>query len=393
MQSAGSLAISKIECHVVHSQDTTTGMKGQPNVGGHSGYFVLVHVETREGVDGWGECATGSDYGEGAFAAREIINRGFAPRLLGKNPLEIRKLWQLLFASTDNYGRRDLGLLALSGVDTALMDIAGKKFDVPACILLGGQFRSEIPLYASLLFDMDDPKGTAEKARPYVSERYYGVKFGWGMIPSKPFGADLAKDREMVSYLRNQLGPKIKIMVDVGRYVNLSASRALELARSIAPYDIMWLEEPLPRDDFEGYCQLRVASPVPIAAGESFRGIKDFKRAVSTREVDLFQPDASKAGGLSETKQIVDLIHSSNMDWVPHNWSTGINTAATAQLVASTPDGWLMEYKREPNPMVTKLIKNSEHVFRVRDGRLQVSSEPGLGINVDEDVISEFKVE
>lgn len=386
------LQIKSIESFVVHSQDTAEKVHDQPNVGGHTGYFALVHVLTDEGIDGWGECCAGGDYGEGAFAAKDVVDRGFAPRLIGKDPLEFKKIWDILYASTENFARRDIGVLALSGVDTALLDISAKKFEIPVCVLLGGRLRKEIPLYASLLFDMDDPDGTAAKGKKYADDNYSGIKFGWGMIPSRPFGKNAREDEAMVRTIRENLGSEIGLMVDVGRYVNLSSSQALQLARRIAKYDITWLEEPLPRDDIEGYRVLTGSCPIPVAAGESYRGIQDFKRAIVSRDVDLLQPDVSRAGGLSQTKKIVELAQAFNTKWVPHNWSTAINTAATIHLVASTPDGYLMEYKREPNPLVQKLVKRSEEVFKVRDGQIEVPTDEGLGIEIDENVLSEYTV-
>jgi L-alanine-DL-glutamate epimerase-like enolase superfamily enzyme len=376
----------------VHSQDTSKDIHDEPNVGGHSGYFALVHIRTDEGIDGWGECATGSDYGEGAFAVKIIIDRSFHKKLIGKDPREYRKLWETMLISTDNFGRRDIGILALSGVDTALVDITAKAFEVPACTLLGGSYRTEIPLYASLLFDMNDPVATALKGKKYIDEHYTGVKYGWGMIPSKPFGKDARKDEGMVRTIRETLGKDAGLMIDVGRYVNLSPSKALQLARWLEKYDITWLEEPLPRDDFDGYSVLTSASPVTIAAGENYRGLQDFKRSILHREVDLLQPDVSKAGGLSETKRIVEMAHLFNVSWVPHNWSTAINTAATIHLVASTPDGYLMEFKQEPNPLIHKLVKKAEQIFSVQDGRIRVPAGFGLGIEVDENCVAEYEV-
>jgi L-rhamnonate dehydratase len=386
------LQIKSVQTHLVHSQDTTEGMQNQRNVGGHAGYFVLVHIQTDSGIDGWGECSTGGDFGEGAFATKAVIDRGFIPRILGKNPLEYRKLWEVLYASTENYGRRDVGILALSGIDTALVDIASKNSNLPACVFLGGCYRTEIPLYASLLFDMDDPHGTAEKGRKYVDAHYQGVKFGWGMIPSKPFGKDPKKDESMVKTIREELGNDFQLMVDVGRYVNMSSSKALRLAQDIAKYDITWLEEPLPRDDLEGFEDLTKRSPIPIAAGESFRGIQDFKRAILRKEVHLLQPDLSRAGGLSETRLIVQFAHAFNTPWVPHNWCTAINAVATIHLVASAPDGYLMEYKQEPNPLVQRLAKNASKALSISEGKIKVPDLPGLGIEIDENVVSEFEV-
>jgi L-alanine-DL-glutamate epimerase-like enolase superfamily enzyme len=362
------------------------------NVGGHSGYFVLVHIKTDEGVEGWGECATGSDFGEAAFAAKAIIEKGFARRLIGKDPREYRKLWEVLYASTENYGRRDLGVLALSGVDTALVDIAAKKYGVPACVLLGGRYIEEVPLYASLLFDMDDPVGTASKGKKYVNENYVGIKFGWGMVPSKPFGRDLKTDEAMVKTIRETLGYDVKLMVDVGRYANLSSSQVLKMARAFEKYDITWLEEPLPRDDIDGYRVISRRSPIPIAAGEGYRGMHDFRRSITRGEVNLLQPDVSKAGGLSETKRIVEMAHDFNVPWVPHNWSTAVNSAATLHLVASSTDGYLMEFKQEPNPLIQKIVKHGEEIFSDQGGKMRVPSGPGLGIEIDEDAVAKYEV-
>jgi L-alanine-DL-glutamate epimerase-like enolase superfamily enzyme len=100
-------------------------------------------------VEGWGECHTGGDLGEGAAACKVLIDRGLKPRLIGENPLEYRKIWDRLYLAMEWYGRRGLALIALSGVDTALMDIAGKALHLPIHQLLGGKYRSEVPLYAS----------------------------------------------------------------------------------------------------------------------------------------------------------------------------------------------------------------------------------------------------
>jgi L-rhamnonate dehydratase len=386
------MRIKEVFTHIVHSQDTTEGVHEEPNVGGHSGYFVLVHITTDEGLDGWGECATGSDFGEAAFAAKALISKGFARRLIGRDPLEYRKLWEVLYASTENYGRRDLGILALSGVDTALVDLVAKKYEVSASIFLGGRFREEVPLYASLLFDMDDPDGTSMKGKKYLNQKYAGIKFGWGMIPSKPFGKNPKNDEAMIRTIRETLGYDFKLMIDVGRYVNLSPAQVLKMAHSMEKYEITWLEEPLPRDDIDGYRLISRSSPIPIAAGESFRTIHDFRRAIIEREVNLLQPDVSKAGGLSETKRIVDMAHAFNVPWVPHNWSTAVNTAATLHLVSSSVDGDLMEFKQESNPLIHKIVKRGEENFQIHDGKMRVPSRSGLGIEIDLDALSQYEV-
>jgi L-alanine-DL-glutamate epimerase-like enolase superfamily enzyme len=382
------MIIKNVEAIVLHAQDTSLGMSDKLNVGGYTGYQVVVRIETDDGIEGWGECCTGSELGEAAFAVKILIEKGLGPRIKGEDPREYRKIWDKLYSAVEWYGRRGLAIFAISGIDTALVDIAGKIFSVPAYKLLGGKYKSEIPLYASLLFDMDDVEGTAKKGRNYIERGYLGAKFGWGMIPSRAFGRDPFKDEEIVSKIREVLGRKAWIMVDVGRYVNWSPTYAIQMARKLEKYDIFWLEEALPQDDIDGYIELTKSVSTTIATGEGYQTIHDFRDLINRKAVNLIQPDVSKAGGLSETKRIVDLARIHNMMWVPHNWSTAINTAASLQLVASCPDSFLLEFKQEPNPLVQGLLKSD---FLIENGKMKVPDEPGLGIEIDLRVLDKYR--
>lgn len=385
------MKITSVEPIVLYAQDTSKGMSDQLNVGGYTGYQVIVHVKTDSGIDGWGECCVGSEYGEAAFAVKTLIERGFIPRIRGEDPLQYRKVCDKLYSAIEWYGRRGLGIFALSGIDTALVDIASKAHDIPAFQLIGGgKYKEEIPLYASLLFDVDDPAGTAKKAERYIRDGYLGAKFGWGMIPEKSFGRNPDADENMISVIREALGPKAWIMIDVGRYVNWSPTYAIQMARRFSKYNIFWLEEALPQDDIDGYIELTSSVDTTIATGEGFQTIYDFKELITRKAVDLIQPDVSKAGGLSETKRIVDLARIHNLMWVPHNWSTAINTAASLQLVAACPDSFLMEFKQEPNPLVHDLWKKK---FEIRNGKMQVPDTPGLGIEIDESVVEKYSAD
>jgi L-alanine-DL-glutamate epimerase-like enolase superfamily enzyme len=169
-------------------------------------------------------------------------------------------------------------------------------------------------------------------------------------------------------------------MVDVGRYVNWSVAHAVQMAQRLAKYNIFWLEEPLPRDDLDAYAKLAASVDTTIAAGEGYQTIFEFKELMDRKAVDLIQPDVAKVGGLSEAKRIVDLAHLRNVPWVPHNWSTSVNTAASLQLVASSPDAFLLEFKEEPNPLVHGLAKQK---FEVRSGEMIIPSRPGLGFDIE----------
>jgi len=383
------MKITKIEPIILYAQDTGS-FQAELNVGGYAGFQVVVHIETDEGLDGWGECCTGGEYGESALAVKTLIERGFVPRIKDEDPRDFRKIWEKLYADTSWFGRRGLTAFAQSGIDTALVDIAAKSYNVPASRLLGGRCRSEIPLYASLLFDMDDIAGTAEKGARYIRQNYFGVKFGWGMIPSKPFGANAVADEKMVATIRESFGSHGNIMVDVGRYVNWTSDYAIRMAKRLEKYNIFWLEEALPQDDLAGYQRLTNSTDVTIAFGEGLYTVYDFADVISRHAADLIQPDASKLGGISEMKRIIELARINNISWVPHNWSTAINSAASMQLVASAPDGFLMEFKQESNPLVSELSKNK---FRIENGKLIVPDLPGLGIEIDQDVVDKYRWE
>ncbi|MGA2664675.1 MAG: mandelate racemase/muconate lactonizing enzyme family protein [Nitrososphaerales archaeon] len=364
-------------------------MEGEANVGGYTGYQVVVRVETDEGIHGWGEACVGSENGEAAYAVKELIERGIAPRVKGENPIEFRRIWEKLYQATYWYGLRGLSAFALSGIDTALVDIAGKALGVRACQLLGGQYKKEIPIYASLLFDMEDPEGTAKKGATYAKMGYAGTKFGWGMVPSKPFGADFRKDEEVVSLIREAIGPETWLMIDVGRYVNWKVPYAVKMGKMVQKYDAFWFEEALPQDDLDGYAELARSLDVPVAFGEELYTVYDFNEVIKRRAADVLQPDASKVGGISEMKRVTELAYINNVMWVPHNWSTAVNTAASLHLSVASPDGFLCEYKQEPNPLVHDLVKEK---FVVKNGKLQVPEGPGLGIELNEKVLKKLRV-
>jgi L-rhamnonate dehydratase len=381
------MKISSIEPMVVRAQDT--GKEDSTNVGGYTGFQVLVKIQTDDGITGWGECCTGSELGEAAWAVKTLIEKGLSQKILGDNPLEYRKIWWKLYYAIEWYGKRGLGVFALSGIDTALLDICGKSLGVPVYNFFGGCFNREIKLYASLLFDMDNPEETAKKALTYVRDGYFGVKFGWGLNPKSSFGLSQKRDLEIVKTIRDAIGPDTPLMVDVGRYVNWSVSYAVTMAKKLEKYDVYWLEEPLPSDDIDGYASLSRSVDVPIAAGEGYQTAYEFQQLISKDAVDIIQPDPSKLGGLSEAKEIVSLAHIYNKQWVPHNWSTAVNTAACIHLVASSPSGFLLEFKKEANPLVHDILKRK---FEIVNGKLRVSDKEGLGIEVDEDRLSHFLV-
>lgn len=346
---------------------------------------LIVRVTTDEGVVGIGESCTHGEFNESSFAAKAIVDRGFKPLLVGENPLETKRLWHKLYYTSEWYGRRGIAIYALSAVDMALWDAAGKILGQPIHTLLGGKFRSKIRVYASLLFDMDNPWASAEEGSGYVKEGFTAVKYGWGQTRESAFGLDPNKDEEAVRIIREGLGNDTDLMVDVGRYVNWTPQHALEMANRLWKYNIYWLEEALPQDDLDGFVWLTERAPVRIAAGEGYYTLWDFKELITRRAANIIQPDVGKAGGITELKRIGDFAELHNTTVVMHGFSTAINVAANLQIVANMPNVPVLEFRRTKSPLIYKLLKQP---FVAEAGQLKIPDGPGLGIEIDEDVLA-----
>ncbi len=349
----------------------------------------LVEIETDKGIVGVGEACTQSEHDEASLAAQVLIERGMKPLLVGRDPLNVRRIWEDIYLRTEWFGRAGISQYALSGVDTALWDLAGKSMGVSVSRLLGGRFREDVKVYASIIFDMEDFGAMAAEAKKWTKEGYTAVKFGWGQTREASYGLDAERDESAVKYLREALGPKVDIMVDVGRYVNWSVSHAIRMARRLAKYDIYWLEEALPQDDVEGYIRLTKNSPVRIAGGEGEYNRFAFERWIRGHAVDIIQPDICRSGGFTEGMRIADLVQFHNITLVPHGFSTAVSVAANLQFISSIPGGELLEFRRTRSPLMAKLVKKP---FEAKNGRLAIPDRPGLGIELDDETVEECRV-
>lgn len=351
--------------------------------------LALVEVETDEGLVGVGEACAHSERGEAALAVQNIVEKGFKPLLVGEDPLDMGRLWNKLYDYCEWYGRAGIAIYALSAVDVALWDLVGKFFQVPVCKLLGGKYRDRARVYASLLFDMDDPVATAAEGREQVKHGFTAVKFGWGKRRDRAFGMNFKEDEKIVKTIREELGPDVWLMVDVGRFVNLTPAEAIRLAKILEKYNIYWFEEPLPPDDVEGYKLLSDAVDVYVAAGESEYSLHGFLNYIQKRAIDIVQPDVTKTGGITMFRKIVDMCEIWNRMVVPHGFSSIVNVAANLQLVASMPRVSLLEFRRTPSPLISKLAKNPP---AYESGYLKIPTGPGLGLEIDYSIVEKYRL-
>jgi L-alanine-DL-glutamate epimerase-like enolase superfamily enzyme len=343
-------------------------------------YHVFLELKSDTGVVGWGSAY--SELGQ-VVGALEWLKRF----VMGENPLEIERVTEKLHQITFWLGRGGAMTHAISAINIALWDLAGKILGQPVSVLLGGAHRGAVPTYGSVLFV---PVESLSQRIEQMKERgFRAIKLGWD-----PFGQHpLAQDEELVQAARKAAGDDTTLLIDAGGsypFWKLRLKDALERARMLANYGVYWFEEPLSPDDLEGYARLTDLSPVKIAHGEVLTRRQSFASYFARRAMDIVQPDVSKVGGLSEMRRIAWMAEEHAIELVPHGWNTAIGVAADAHLVASLPSRSFVEFN-VGNPLVEELISPP---FRLdSEGCLPVPAGPGLGIELDRDRLRMFEDE
>ena len=343
----------------------------------------LVRVHTDEGIVGIGEADTSP------YLARTIVEmpsshsiaRGLREVLVGEDPLQIDRLWQLMFHASDHYGRAGAALHTISAIDIALWDIAGKAAGRPVSDLLGGRRVEDVPVYASEVMpdSVDEVRRLAERA---ASGGYPALKLGWG-----PLGQDADHDVALVRAARETLGPASTLMLDGGRAYSVKS--ALQLLDRVEEHDLYWFEEALAPDDLDGYRRLSDATTVRIAAGEADATLPPFRALVEHGHVDVLQPDLARCGGFTVARQIALLERTSAVQVVPHCFSTAVLVAASLHFVATLDRPTWSEFSVADSTLVNGILREP---FRLQDGRLAVPGGPGLGIELDDELIDRLRV-
>jgi L-alanine-DL-glutamate epimerase-like enolase superfamily enzyme len=344
---------------------------------------LIVKLYTDAGITGVGEADTSSLVAKAIIEAplSHKICRGLADCVLDQDPFEIDRLIHRMYEGTIYYGRQGADIQAMSAVEIALWDIVGKTVGRPVYQLLGGGFRKKFRAYASILFG-DTPAETERIGRELVKQGYRAVKFGWG-----PMGQSEASDLAHVRAARQGIGPDVELMVDAG--LCWDTATAIRRAQQFEPFNLIWLEEPLHPDNLQGYARLSARAPMRIAAGEEICDIKEFQQLMDTGGIDVAQVDVTRVGGLARSKRIGWDSAERHRMCVNHSYKTGVNIAASLHFVASLPNTQYFEYCVEQGALRQTLTKQR---FPVIDGDINVPEEPGLGIELDEDVVAKYRV-
>jgi L-alanine-DL-glutamate epimerase-like enolase superfamily enzyme len=339
---------------------------------------IFVEIHSDEGISGWG--AAFSEKGQ-VIGALSWLKRF----VIGENPLEIEKITEKLHEITFWIGRGGAITHAISAINIALWDLAGKALAQPVSVLLGGCYKAKVPAYGSVLFSPTDT--LSERIEQMKEKGFRAIKLGW-----EPFGQQsLRQDEKLVRTARNVLGDDLTLMVDAGGsypFWRLSLKDALQRAKMMADYDVYWFEEALAPDDIEGYARLRELSPIKISHGEVLTRRQSFVPYFSKGAMDIAQPDVCKVGGLSEIRRIAWMAQQVGIELVPHGWNTAIGVATDVQFVATLPGRSFVEFN-VGNTLIEQLAYPG---FRLdEDGCLEVPSTPGLGIEIDRERLKSFE--
>ena len=341
---------------------------------------TLVRLTLEDGTEGFGEA-----WGMPAVnRAYEALLSGY---LVGTSVFEIEHTFGRILALHYHFGVQNQMMAAISGIDIAAKDAAGKVLGLPVCQLIGGRRLDRVPIYASGGYLTETPEPDFRPQIEAMAEaRYPAVKIKIGVSPE----SDLARVRAA----REILGPDVTLLVDINTNYTLDIARTS--IERIAGYDLGWVEEPLAPMDVSGLARLNQLTSVPIATGEALYTVFDFKRLTDAGAADVLQPDLTLCGGFWQGRKIAELAHASHVRVSPHVWGGAIGLAAALHYIAAlpayphsdnVPRPVLLEYDLGENPLRSNLLKTP---LEPADGHLRVPEGPGLGIEIDFDAVERY---
>ncbi len=348
--------------------------------------WTLVRVYTDAGLVGNGE----SYWGAGE---QEIIER-MAPFLEGENPLDIDRLYEHLVQKLSGEGSiAGKAISAISGIELALHDVAGKILDVPAYQLIGGKYRDEMRMYCDCHTEEEaDPDACADEAERVVEDLGYdALKFDLD-VPSGHEkdranrhlrGPEIEHKAEIVEKVTERIGDRADVAFDC--HWSFSSGSAHRLAERLEDYDVWWLEDPIPPENHDVQAEVTKRTSTPITVGENVYRNHGNRRLLEEQAVDIVAPDVPRVGGMRQTRKIADLA---DMYYVPvamHNVSSPIGTMASIHVGAAIPNSLAVEYHSYELGWWSDLVEEDI----IHEGYAEVPEKPGLGLTLDFDAVEE----
>ena len=353
-----------------------------PNDFGTTRRTVLVKVITEEGAIGWGECI--AMWPEACKAVATIITDGLEPILKGDDATDTATLWEKMRRHVWWYGEGGIASLALSGVDMALWDIAGKAAGKPLYDLLGGLKHECLLANASSHVNKKGEAACVAEVVGFFDAGFRSTKLGFAKKGKSNIGGDPDTDVSFIRALREALGDEAEILVDIGNGVRWDVDTAISVANRMGEYRIGWYEEPLYPTDDAGYKKLAANTSVRIASGEREFTEAGYRRQMEMGAVEVYGVDPARVEGVTGFSRVDALCSQYGKTINAHAWSTAITTAASLHLSLASPNAEIFEYK--PFPVVVQDELVAEKLWH-KDGWAYPINVPGLGIEVQEDVV------
>ena len=358
--------------------------------------WVLVRIETDVGVTGLGEAYWGAGVAELVHRAGSLI--------VGENPVNIGKLMFVMERCLSGEGAQaGATVTAMSGIEIALWDLVGRLHQAPISTFFGGRFRDKLRVYADChAGETHDPQSYADKARAVVAEGYTALKFDLDNPNPHTFdvsddphsrrqwiepynrGIGAAELRWMVAVagaLRTAVGPDVWLALDC--HWKFNVGDAIRLAQALEPFELLWLEDPVPPLNLAAQREVTRATRTPICTGENLYRLEGFRAAIETQAARILAPDIPKMGGLMEFKKVADLAAAYYIPIAPHNVASPIGTVAGAQASAAIANFLVIEYHAHEVDWWADLVDGEPPI---RDGFVHLNDKPGHGLTLNEDV-------
>ena len=355
----------------------------------------LVEVETDEGVAGWGEC-----FGPGnvALANKGIVEKVIQPMVIGDDPMDRDVTWHKVYNLLRDHGQKGMPLQALSGVDIALWDIAGKVAGLPLHKLIGGAHRTRIPAYG---YGMMLKRESLEDHIARFGDEAAGIlDMGFRSLKMK-VGLGPRADVKLCEAVATAVAGKGRFMVDANHCY--TTADAFHVGRALEELGAYWFEEPVAPEDLDGYRELRAGLKVNISGGEAEYNRWGWRRILENRGLDIAQPDVCALGGISEYLRVLALAHAHFTPVVNHVWGSAIAVATNLQLLAAMPamPGGLnpcepmLEFDTTHNVFRDELLSeplNVQGQVKSGNGYVAVPDRPGLGVEPDAEFIRRYEI-
>jgi L-alanine-DL-glutamate epimerase-like enolase superfamily enzyme len=358
--------------------------------------WVLVRVETDTGVTGLGEAYWGA-------GVAELVHHAGA-LLVGEDPTNIGRLAFLMERSISGEGSQaGAAVTAISGIEIALWDLLGRAHGLPISTFFGGRFRDELRVYADChAGETSNPSSYGEKAKEVVAEGFTAIKFDldtpnphtldvsdnphsrrqWVEPYNRIIGsAEMNWMVEVVESVRAAVAPDVMVAMDA--HWKFNVNDAIKLAQRLEPYDLLWLEDPVPPINIEAQRHVTHATRTPICTGENLYRLEGFRELIEKQAARIIAPDIPKMGGLLEFKKVADHANSYYIPMAPHNVASPIGTIAGAHVCAAIQNFLVLEYHAHDVSWWSDLVEGEKPIV---DGYIALSDRPGHGLTLNEEV-------